>query len=326
MKKLTLTAILLFGTRLLLLGDTNPAAQQWVITARQQANIFQPDASPFQLDISFTVQEKVPIEGHLTLKWGSKERWWRNIVMSDFQQTDMRNGDKLYTDRNARFTPIRITQLVNIIHFAEAPEGVQVKKQKQEVEHGSEMTCLQVEGGRSRGMRSEVCLSPTSLEISSEEWKGLPDEQRRQQYAEYFEFRAHRYPRKLELFVNGSKVVTAHVDSLTTSNLEPGLLVPPAGAIERRQCEGMKHAVPLKMPDPQYPESARQNRIMGDTTVSMTVLADGSVSNIELIGSATHSMDSATLESLKRWKFKPAMCGTEPVISDIEVVVSFRLH
>ena len=65
---------------------------------------------------------------------------------------------------------------------------------------------------------------------------------------------------------------------------------------------------------------------MGDTTVSMTVLSDGSVADIQLLGRATHSMDQATLQTLKTWKFKPAMCGTEPVVSDIEVVVSFRLE
>jgi hypothetical protein len=28
---------------------------------------------------------------------------------------------------------------------------------------------------------------------------------------------------------------------------------------------------------------------------------------------------------LKDWKFKPAMCGAEPVVTDIQVVVDFRL-
>jgi TonB family protein len=51
---------------------------------------------------------------------------------------------------------------------------------------------------------------------------------------------------------------------------------------------------------------------MGATVVSMTVLADGSVGNIQLIGSATDSMDDATLQTLKAWKFKPATCGGGP--------------
>jgi protein TonB len=87
----------------------------------------------------------------------------------------------------------------------------------------------------------------------------------------------------------------------------------------------MRHPIPVKTPDPAYPKSASQNRLMGDTTVAMTVLANGSVTDVRLVGSAARSMDDATLQTLKGWKFKPAMCGTEPVVSDIEVVVSFRL-
>ena len=44
------------------------------------------------------------------------------------------------------------------------------------------------------------------------------------------------------------------------------------------------------------------------------------------VWSAARSMDDATLQTLKSWKFKPAMCGSEPVVSDIAVVVSFRLR
>ena len=73
-------------------------------------------------------------------------------------------------------------------------------------------------------------------------------------------------------------------------------------------------------------KSASQNKLMGETVVAMTVLTDGSVSDIYLIGRAAQSIDEATLNTLKHWKFKPAMCGSEPVVSDIQVVVSFRLE
>ena len=57
----------------------------------------------------------------------------------------------------------------------------------------------------------------------------------------------------------------------------------------------------------------------------MTVLRDASVTEIQPIGTASQSVDNFTLATLKGRKFKPAMCGTEPVVSDIEVVVCFRL-
>jgi TonB family protein len=65
---------------------------------------------------------------------------------------------------------------------------------------------------------------------------------------------------------------------------------------------------------------------MGDTSVAMTVLTDGSVTDVRLIGTSSRSMDEVTLQTLKGWKFKPAMCGSEPVVSDLEVVVSFRVQ
>jgi TonB family protein len=176
------------------------------------------------------------------------------------------------------------------------------------------------------GQAHELCLNSSSHEILSDEWKVPPDGSSRTEYSDYSEFRGHRYPHKITRFENGIKTITAQVVSVTTIPFDEALLVPPKGAIERRQCADMRHPIPVKTPDPMYPKSASQNRLMGDTTVSMTVFADGSVGEIHLIGSGGRSIDDATLETLKGWKFKPAMCGTEPVVADIEVVVSFRLQ
>jgi hypothetical protein len=82
----------------------------------------------------------------------------------------------------------------------------------------------------------------------------------------------NRYPRKLQLFANGSKAISARVVNLSTAPPHEGLLVPPRGAIERRHCAGMKHSVPIKTPDPVHPKSASQNELMGDTTLAMAVL------------------------------------------------------
>jgi TonB family protein len=305
------------------LVDDSNAAQQLLLTAKQQASLFHKQANPFQLDLDFVAQINVPIQGHLTLKWESNDRWWRKIVMGDFEQTEIRNGDRQYTSRNISFKPIRTVELINLLQFADRSEGLLAKKQKQRVENGVEMICLQAEQGFSP---HEICINSPSLEILRDEWQEPPDQRRREEYADYFDFEGHRYPRKLQLLVNGSKVITANVVNLTTAAFDQTLLVAPKGAIERRQCTDMKPPMAIKKPDPMYPKSASQDKLMGDTTVAMTVLTDGSVGDIQLIGGATRSMDDATLQTLKSWRFKPAMCGADPVVSDIEVVVSFRLR
>jgi len=325
-KKLILAAFFLVGISVRLRADADSAAQQLLMNAEQQASLLRRDASPLQLDVDFLVQMQVPTQGHLTLKWEAEDRWWRKVVIGNFQQTDIRKGDKLYTSRNFPFTPVRIGELIKLLQFAEHSEDLRVKKQKQRVEHGVETVCFRTHRENIRGELHNVCMLAASHEILSEDWEEAPDGQRKEQFSDYFEFDAHRYPRQLELFIDGTKTITAHVSSLTRASLEGTLLIPPTGAIERRQCADLKRAEPLKTPTPTYPKSASENRLMGDTTVTMTVLTDGSVGDIQLVGTATHSMDNVSLQTLRSWKFKPAMCGTEAVVSDIEAVVSFRLR
>jgi TonB family protein len=300
--------------------------QQVIVSARRQANIFSSDSSPFQMEVDFVAQNSVSVDGHLTLKWASKDRWWRKATMGIFQEIDIRNGEKLSIVRNVGFTPLRVKELQTLIGVAEDSRKIQVKKQKQRTDAGLQLTCLQIQYGEDSGRKHDLCFNPTSRDLLTDNWSEPPDEIHKLAYSGYAEFRGHRYPRKMELFINGSRVVSANVVSLENASLDAALMDPPKGAIERRQCPDMKHAVPIKQPDPQYPQSASQNRIMGDTTVAMTVLADGSVGDVQLIASGGKSLDNATLQTLKSWKFKPAMCGTEPVITDIEVEVNFRLE
>jgi TonB family protein len=116
------------------------------------------------------------------------------------------------------------------------------------------------------------------------------------------------------------------VTGLAVSAFDQALLVPPTGAIERRHCKDFRYAKPVKTPDPLYPRSASENKTMGDTVVSITIETDGSVRDIHLLGGSTQSMDDSTMKTIKGWKFKPATCGNEPVVSDLRIVVSFRLY
>ena len=245
--------------------------------------------------------------------------------MGDFQQIEIRNGEKLYTSRNVGFRPVRIRELINLLQFGEGSEGLIAKRSKERKKDGIEMTCLDVERKNIKD-KHEVCVNAASHDILSDEWQQLGDERHTELYSDYFDFGTHRYPRKLEMRVNGIRVITANLDTLITAPFDEKLLVSSKGAIERRQCADMKQATPVRTPDPTYPESARQNKMSGDTAAAMTVLTDGSVTDVQLIGSATRSMDDATLKTLQGWRFKPAMCGADPVVSDIEVVVSFSLY
>jgi TonB family protein len=306
-------------------GITEDPVQQLLISAKQQADLSLNTQDSFELVVDFTAQEKLPSQGHLTLKWKSKEQWWRLIELGSYKQIDVRNDGWLYTSRNSSSTPVRVRQLIQLLHFGEDAKDLVTDKRQQMMEYGFPVDCLRVRKKHEKDSPPhQVCLNG-SHEISSDTWWDLPDSPTREEFADYFSFANHRYPRTLQLVENGSRVVKANVKSLSARVLNEVLLTKPEGAIERRQCDNWKPPQAVKTPDPPYPPSASHNGTIGDSIVSMTVLADGSATDFQLIGSATKAMDQSTLDTLKKWKFKPATCGSEPVVSDVEVIVSFRL-
>src|ERR1700687_6040162 len=136
MKKVILATLFLITITRMSLAGVDPAAQQLLIAAEQQANLLNHDAGPLQLEIDCVAQVQVPTQGHLTYRWKASDRWWRKLSMGAFQQIDVRNGEKLYTSRNAPFTPVRVRQLLSLLHIAENPDRLEAKKQKQRVERG----------------------------------------------------------------------------------------------------------------------------------------------------------------------------------------------
>ena len=115
MNRVILTTIFLFAAARLSLAGTDPAVQPLLVAAEQQVDLFNHDASPFQLEVDFIAQIQVPTQGHLTYRWEAKDRWWRKVSMGAFEQIDVKNGEKLYTSRNTPFTPVRVRQLLNVV-------------------------------------------------------------------------------------------------------------------------------------------------------------------------------------------------------------------
>jgi len=328
MKNAAIAAIVLFCSLKPALASVDPALQQLLISAKQKVDLSYNQTTPFQMDVDFVIQLAVPTRGHLTLKWEAKDRWWRGVVIEGFQQIEVKNGEWHYTSRNLDYTPMQVVNLIGLLDFdylnlgGDSGEMI-AKKGKQRTEAGVEMNCIQVE--RKGNASRNVCFDAASNDILVVESKEHADWPFRVQYSDYFDFGIHRYPHKLEWLEGGSKVVSAKVVSLISAPFDESLLTPPQGAIARRECEGMTGAFPIKTVGPSYPKSASSSGLMGDTTVAMTILTDGTVTNIHIVGRATRSMDDAALKALKEWRFKPAMCGTEPVVTDTTVMFGFRM-
>ncbi|UXY14850.1 energy transducer TonB [Chitiniphilus purpureus] len=82
----------------------------------------------------------------------------------------------------------------------------------------------------------------------------------------------------------------------------------------------------LNNPKPGYPRQSQVLREEGTVLVRVKVSAAGLPLSATLARSSGFSrLDNAALEAVKRWRFKPAMRGKEPVEATVTVPMQFRL-
>ncbi|HME59216.1 MAG TPA: energy transducer TonB [Terracidiphilus sp.] len=89
------------------------------------------------------------------------------------------------------------------------------------------------------------------------------------------------------------------------------MLVMPARAADER-------AVKTRVP-PVYPEIARRLKIAGQVKLSVTVDAQGKVTDVQPL-SGNHALSAAAEEAVRKWKFAPG-----DGIATVEVMVNFAL-
>jgi hypothetical protein len=241
MKHFLVTAVLLVASSPSLMAATNSPVQDLLSSAQKQADLLGGQGEPFQLGMDFVADTKTgvgPVMGHFELKWESKDRWWRQIDLAGFRQTEIRVGKKLYTTRNAGFTPLAVREFLSLLDFAQVDERrnqLVVKEQKRCKKDGVKAFCIKGELAADSNIQHEVVVSATGPGILSDDWSPAPDQKRREEFSNWVALDKYRYyPRKLQLTVNGEKIVSASVTSLTTAPFDESLLIPPQGAIASR--------------------------------------------------------------------------------------------
>ena len=83
----------------------------------------------------------------------------------------------------------------------------------------------------------------------------------------------------------------------------------------------------LHNPPPAYPPAARRLGEQGRVVLRVLVSADGQPEQVEVRSSSGSSrLDTAALDTVRRWKFVPAKQGDRPVAAWVLVPISFRLE
>ena len=84
-------------------------------------------------------------------------------------------------------------------------------------------------------------------------------------------------------------------------------------------------AVSLYHPEPEYSEEARKAKLQGAVLVQIVIDAHGVPQNIQVKRSLGLGLDDRAVETVRKWRFKPATLNGKPVPTAALIEVSFRL-
>jgi len=88
---------------------------------------------------------------------------------------------------------------------------------------------------------------------------------------------------------------------------------------------GVSPPIPIYKPEPPYSEEARKAKYQGVVVLSIVVDAQGGVDDVQIVKPLGLGLDEKAEETVKTWKFKPALRNGLPVPVRVLVEVTFRL-
>ena len=101
---------------------------------------------------------------------------------------------------------------------------------------------------------------------------------------------------------------------------------PPLPGVKTSGKEGVGMPECVHCPMPQFPEGARRAGYSGRVLLRAVVGADGLVTNLRVIRAGPFEMNTAAMEAVGRWRFKPAReSDGKPVPSWITLEIMFNL-
>lgn len=77
---------------------------------------------------------------------------------------------------------------------------------------------------------------------------------------------------------------------------------------------------------PGYPETARRAGLQGRVVLRAVIGLDGGVEDVRVASATSPLFEDSAREAVRRWKYRPARAGGEPVRVYLTVTVDFRLR
>jgi TonB family protein len=294
-----------------------------IARAKQLSDIRAEGAPAFRLKIGLkTIKDDGSAsEGEYTEVWVSRTKWRREAVVGDLRRIQIASEGRHWV--LGAVTPRHVGDVYRLSDIRNLrPDDWKPRKLENREVNGIGARCLET---ASSPNPSAACFDKTTgVLISETTLSHVARAQMVCSYADYEKFGDRVFARSYACYTDGHKKIEARVLELTVDPTpDPALFVPPDGAEESESCLAPKEVpIPLRWESPsRLPRGAKHG---GTVVMSVVVGIDGKSYNLRIVSSTDAALDQAAMDSVKNWRFNPAMCDGEPTEIAMQVEVGFR--
>jgi len=307
-------------------------ALQLLQKARSLADIRAPGSPPFRargkIECTSLDAQKPPFTGAWSLLWQAPLQWREEVSFPGFTQVRVASGGKLWTYRNMAYEPVRVYQLGELLDFRSQwvlRSGQTISGPKHKSRKGVSMECVEVKG--EPGPWRDLCLDSTTLfpawiEPFSHTTLSVPFHE----YSDYMPWGDHQFPRFMRAYEGDRLILSVRAEIEPAPAADSSQFTPPVSAVEWDWCDNAEPPKKISTVPPHYPGTALEERRRGIVSVYAVVHTDGTLGNLAVARSAGSDFDTASLNSVQQWRYRPAMCGSSPIATEIIIDVAYTLQ
>ncbi len=268
------------------------------------------------------IRNGVATEGSYAEVWMSRQQWRREIELGGFRRVEVGRGESrwiLDTDNSAAKDDLnKVSGALNRPIF---DKQLKFRGIKGKDIGGIKARCVQLKAFF--GNETE-CINPADNTLLSSETSWATGGYESRTYADYEKVGDRVFPRVIEFTgTDHQKLAILISDIGLETSADSSQFEPPLGALELSNCppDQLSHPQPRSSPEPDYPEGQTSEP---SVILSAFVQHDGTLHNIEVVKSGGPAFDAEALRTMVRWRFEPARCNGNPVVTQVNLELQFR--
>lgn len=264
------------------------------------------------------------VNGEYDLFWATPSQWREEVKFANYYRLRIGTAGGYWQASSLDYQPEVVFELDNLLdmrHVLSTWPNENLGKLRNRKRDGESTDCVEV---RSKfGRVRTLCFDPSNDVLLNVEYpKMVPGDTGGISEIQYSSFKAVE-GKEAPFDIRGLRGHKPELSVIVTK-LEPmpehdsGLFEPSANSKFWPTCDDVTAVQVIRNPGPRFDRMGSTETVL----LYLVVEKDGSTSHIAVIRGDDRELDRAAIEAVRRWRFKPAMCGNTPVRVESELAFS----